>query len=289
MIRVGHLAAGAIAGELAMLGISQTRSVAGRRHLFGAGCGCASWGREFVLLDILLHIFVHISHFFVLLSFLLSFYVTIYAQVSSQITFRKGTLSLCSGFVRLWTDTNDVVFSPIRGAFHLEVIPALRGALHLEVISSCDFLWRFIDACCNQCDFLNPSLEHQKSGPELAHPQNSLHMISSSFVQAEASIQAATLCVFWEVTQERAMMILDHFPEESGSESYVVCFFFWVDGHVHFQTSARTKWEEKNNYQKRRQGNDKQRSLGRAGHEEFFLEIVLPYLTLIYIHIYMHN
>ena len=27
MIRVGHLAAGAIAGELAMLGISQTRSV----------------------------------------------------------------------------------------------------------------------------------------------------------------------------------------------------------------------------------------------------------------------
>jgi len=42
MIRVGHLAAGAIAGELAMLGISQTRSVAGRRHLFGAGCGCAS-------------------------------------------------------------------------------------------------------------------------------------------------------------------------------------------------------------------------------------------------------
>eukprot|EP00438_Fugacium_kawagutii_P000643 Skav215313 [mRNA] locus=scaffold2444:89308:98971:+ [translate_table: standard] len=29
-----------------------------------------------------------------------------------------------------------------------------------------------------------------------------------------ASIQAATLCVFWEVTQERAMMILDRFPEE---------------------------------------------------------------------------
>lgn len=42
--------------------------------------------------------------------------------------------------------------------------------------------------------------------------------------------------------------------------------FFWVDGHVHFQTSARTKWEEKNNYQKRRQGNAKKRSLGRAGH-----------------------
>lgn len=74
-------------------------------------------------------------------------------------------------------------------------------------------------------DFLNPSLEHQKSGSELAHPQNSLHTISSSFVQAEASIQAATLCVFWEVTQERAMMILDHFPEESGSERDV--FFFW--------------------------------------------------------------
>ena len=29
-----------------------------------------------------------------------------------------------------------------------------------------------------------------------------------------ASIQAATLCVFWEVTQERAMIILDRFPEE---------------------------------------------------------------------------
>ena len=32
----------------------------------------------------------------------------------------------------------------------------------------------------------------------------------------EASIQAATLCVFWEVTQERAMIILDRFPEELG-------------------------------------------------------------------------
>ena len=63
-------------------------------------------------------------------------------------------------------------------------------------------------------------------------------MISSRFVQAEASIQAATLCVFWEVTQERAMMILDHFPEESGSESYVVCFFLggWARAFSDFRT-----------------------------------------------------
>ena len=37
-----------------------------------------------------------------------------------------------------------------------------------------------------------------------------------------ASIQAATLCVFWEVTQERAMMILDHFPEERQLFSSVI-------------------------------------------------------------------
>ncbi|CAJ1419536.1 unnamed protein product [Effrenium voratum] len=37
-----------------------------------------------------------------------------------------------------------------------------------------------------------------------------------------ASIQAATLCVFWEVTQERAMAILDHFPEERQLFSAVI-------------------------------------------------------------------
>lgn len=35
---------------------------------------------------------------------------------------------------------------------------------------------------------------------------------------SKASIQASTLCVFWEVTQERAMLILDHFPEERGPQ-----------------------------------------------------------------------
>ncbi|CAK9075520.1 cGMP-dependent protein kinase (PbPKG) [Durusdinium trenchii] len=37
-----------------------------------------------------------------------------------------------------------------------------------------------------------------------------------------ASIQASTLCVFWEVTQERAMLILDHFPEERQLFSTVI-------------------------------------------------------------------
>jgi len=37
-----------------------------------------------------------------------------------------------------------------------------------------------------------------------------------------ASIQAATLCVFWEVTQERAMTILDRFPEERQLFSNVI-------------------------------------------------------------------
>ncbi|CAE7393898.1 Hcn1, partial [Symbiodinium pilosum] len=37
-----------------------------------------------------------------------------------------------------------------------------------------------------------------------------------------ASIQASTLCVFWEVTQERAMTILDHFPEERQLFSNVI-------------------------------------------------------------------
>lgn len=37
-----------------------------------------------------------------------------------------------------------------------------------------------------------------------------------------ASIQAATLCVFWEVTQERAMTILDRFPEERQLFSSVI-------------------------------------------------------------------
>lgn len=112
--------------------------------------------------------------------------------------------------------------------------------------------------------------------------QNSLHMISSRFVQAEASIQAATLCVFWEVTQERAMMILDHFPEESGSESYVVCFFFgWMGTCIfrlpHAQNEKRkttTKNEDK--AMLRRDLWDEQ------GMEGFFLEVVLPYLSLTY-------
>lgn len=37
-----------------------------------------------------------------------------------------------------------------------------------------------------------------------------------------ASIQAATLCVFWEITQERAMIILDRFPEERQLFSSVI-------------------------------------------------------------------
>ena len=38
----------------------------------------------------------------------------------------------------------------------------------------------------------------------------------------KASIQASSMCVFWEVTQERAMTILDRFPEERQLFSSVI-------------------------------------------------------------------
>lgn len=65
-----------------------------------------------------IYCYTYLKTFRISLFCCLSSSLSMYAKVSSQITFRKGTLSLCSGSVRLWTDTNDVVFH------QSEVLPA---------------------------------------------------------------------------------------------------------------------------------------------------------------------